>query len=264
MALSRPQVVFRRPPLTEAVHEFLFDNETISWREEFWERIRTAVAPELPIVDRVNISGEEVRHDGNIPLESANGRRYSADHGGIVLTIAPGILGLSIRPKRLRDGYPGWDAVHEMAMRFLLVYQQIVETATVEQITVRYINRIPVVPGDFKSSNYISSTSPLVPPILIGERNPFSLAVTHVLRANDEAVFSESLYLAAGSDESGSHELFCRIDELAGASSLGPVREVRSVCRALHESANVLFHNVFHQEFLAQLEPLDHPMLASQ
>lgn len=187
--------------------------------------------------------------------------RFSNAGGGLVLTVGPGLLGISVRPDKLERGYPGWAVLHRIALDLLAKYQALMGVTRALQIRVRYINAIPITPGTFLLGDYLSPTTRLIPEVFRSEANPFSLRTSRLAYASEEWGRNESVRLAAGFDEERNPRLFFQIDQIALGSSGLSLQFASKYCEELHAAAHNVFADVLSQTLLESFEP-DAPLSA--
>jgi uncharacterized protein (TIGR04255 family) len=254
---SRP-TKYRRPPLVEAVQEFSFRPDSIQWSDEYWLEFARRIADDFP-----DVKDGSVTAVGFAPLVASSKKipvkRFASRSGGKVVTAGPGILGISIRPASESGGYSGWLETLSLANELRATYASVVGSSAVNQITLRYINKLPVIPGSFRLKNYVSDSYGLLPPILLEEINPFSHTVTRVLSADEESITSETVHLSAGAGEEGP-ELVLKIDEIARALPDNELINTDALATNLHEAAHAVFHGVFNDSLRKSFEP-DEPSL---
>lgn len=250
--------MYRRPPLSEAVQEFDFRAESQQWQDSYWDQFARLVASEFPVAAKVESAKFRLidPHTGDENEAETQVRRFSSSSGGFVVTMGPMTLGLSALPRKIPGGYPGWEVTHQLMLRLLDWYVSVVGVTDVERITVRYINHIPVVPGDFLVRNFVNPLSPLIPSILLDEDNPFSLDVTHTISADEQALHHEEIHLSAGNSQN-SHELLLRIDEVAATAPGYVVLDAVPICRALHATAEQVFGSILNESLLNSFGPFN-------
>ncbi len=256
------RIVYRRPPLAEAVIEFYFDPQNVSWDDKRWDEIASALSQVLPSSAPVEVRNVTIELGHIRTTDPVQARRLTTDNGGFALTVAPTMLGVSMLPPRLPSGYPGWEQLQQIATQVLGLHKTVARSAPVQRIIVRYINKLPVIPGEFTLASFVSATCPLVPAILLGERNPFYFEISRALSATETEARHESVVLAAGVSDDKNTELTLRIDEVAFALSK-PFDDAPTTCAELHDTAYRTFDAVFSAEVLRTFEPIEHSTMAS-
>lgn len=190
--------------------------------------------------------------------------RFGRTDRGMVLTVGPDLLGLSVLPRQIAGGYPGWEVVRDLALRLLRIHRSLWHTGVLHHVGVRYINVIPVMPSAFRLGDYVEDAPGLVPPRLLEERNPFSLELTHAVAMTPGAVHEQSVNLSAGPAQppAAGGELVLSIDERFISLDDAELGEPDTVCNILHDAAYRIFMELLAPDVRITFKPKPHTELA--
>jgi uncharacterized protein (TIGR04255 family) len=190
--------------------------------------------------------------------------RFGRKDRGMVLTVGPDLLGLSVLPREIDSGYPGWEVVRDLALRLLQIHRSLWRTGALRQIGMRYINIISVEPDKFRLRDYVEEVPGLVPPQLFEERNPFSLELTHALEVSADSVHEQSINLSAGPAKEPSPfngELVLSIDERFMSLNDAEIGNAGDACDILHEAAYQVFMELLAPDVRSTFKPQPHKEL---
>lgn len=256
MKTSLDQQTYTDPPLLEAVVAFQFDQGDRPWDSIYFGKVHQELEAEFPVVE--TLAGAEVQFDSQKSADfriSGELKRFKRADGGMVLTVGPATLGISVLPRDMPAGHPGWASLFETAQKVLRIYESVVQPARIQQIGVRYINVVTMPPAEFVLGDVLSDDSDLIPARMLKERNPFSFRYEHLLGTAPEGRFREVLQLVAQPAPNQMAQFVLDIDEMWQAQSDDPP-EVPVVCNRLHQSVYELFETLFRQDVKERFGPV--------
>lgn len=256
MMTSLGQQTYTDPPLLEAVIAFQFHQGDLPWDSVYFGKIHKELEAEFPVVE--TLTGAEfqfapekrtqVRLSGEI-------KRFKRADGGMVLTVGPATLGVSVLPSKMPTGHPGWPSLFETAQNVLRIYESVVRPTRIQQIGVRYINVVTMPPSEFVLGDVISDRSGLIPERMLQERNPFSFRYEHLVGVSRGAIFREVLQLVAKPVPNEMAQFVLDIDEIWQPNS-DEAPNVEEVGNRLHQSVYQLFEVLFREEVKERFGPV--------
>lgn len=254
---NRPR--YRKPPVIEVVLEFQFHPSSRPWDTVYFgklhDRMNTVVA--LPTVQSVHGAAITLGPGGaavQTALEVST-KRFAAADEGLVITVGPSLLGVSLLPQKRQEGHPGWPRLLETALRLLPIYEEVVRPNGVHQVGLRYVNVLPVNTERFHLRDYIAHDSGYLPPRFNDLREPFEFRIDHYSSAEAGFVRREVLRIVAQPHPNGGGQLVVDIDEIASTpTGVQPDRLVE-VCERLHAKAWTVFDSVFTPGIRESFEP---------
>lgn len=252
-----PRRTYRRPPLLEAVVEFQFELPVGGWKSVFLGKIHSLIEADFPRVEPlVGTKIEFKQGGGRVEVASApEANRFLQEEGGEVVTVGPGVLGFSVLPFKRPGGHPGWDLLRDRALELLEGYRKIVNPGWLRRVGVRYINAIPVTPGEFRLDAIVTSESGLVPAVLLGEENPFSFRLERILSADAKGRHAEVIQLSAQPVGQDSAHLMLDVDQVWTPTTSGEFEEPDTVLEDLHNAVHDVFSTIIRPEVLESFGP---------
>lgn len=259
MTIRPARRTYRNPPLLEAVVEFQFVPPSGGWNPVFLGKVHSQIEEEFPRVEAVTGTRVEFGQEAGLvavrPAPEAS--RFLQEDGGVVATVGPDVLGLSVLPSKRAGGHPGWDWLRDRALDLLQTYQVVVRPQQVLRIGVRYINAIPIIPGQFRLGQLVTAESGLVPAALLGEQNPFSYSVERVLTADQRGRHVEGIQLSAQAVGRDAARLMLDVDQVWIPEPAEEPGSPRAVMEELHAAVHRVFTTVVRPEVLESFDPVD-------
>lgn len=258
MAVPSPRRKYATPPLVEAVIEFQFEPRPNGWDSVYFGKMHLQVQEEFPTVE--TLSGAHVKFGDKTGISLGPApelKRFIRADGGAVVTVAPDLLGLSVLPQKSESGHPGWDWMRTRALGLLSVYNSVVGPKRIRRIGVRYINAIPITPGEFKLRDVLAEESGVVPPVLLDEQKPFSFRVERVIGAGANWRHVQVLQIAASAVGPDLARLVLDVDQvLTGPHPVEPGVIGRKLDE-LHEHVHEVFETAVREQVLKSFGPVE-------
>ena len=250
--------IYRNPPLLEAVVEFQFNPPQGGWKSVFLGKLHGEIEADYPRVEPLFGTKIELKQgSGRVEVApTPEASRFLQEEGGEVVTVGPDVLGLSVLPTKRPGGHPGWDWLRDQALALLKRYQKIVKPQHLRRIGVRYINAIPVTPGEFRLGEIVSADSGLVPSALLTEQNPFSSRLERILSADQRGRHAEVIQLSAQPTGQDSARLMLDVDQVWTPASPTELPRSRAVLENLHDAVHVVFSTIIRAEVLESFGPV--------
>lgn len=250
---------YRNPPLLEAVVEFQFDPPAGGWKSVFLGKIHREIEREFPRVEPLVGARIELK-PGSSRVEvvsTPDASRFFTEEGGMVATVGPDLMGLSVLPLKHPGGHPGWPALRDRALALLQQYRGVVGPQRVRQLGVRYINAIPVTPGEFRLSDIVAGSSGLVPMALLDEQNPFASRLERI-RSNDErGRHAEVIQLSAQPASANTARLMLDVDQVWTPTQGTEPGDPKEILQDLHEAVHQVFVAAIRPEVLESFGPIE-------
>lgn len=255
MAPNRSRPRYANPPLIEALIEFQFAPSDRPWDSVYLGEIRADFRDEYPEVENLSGASVEIGPGGASFQSAPEMKRFTRSDRGKVITVGPDLTGFSILPPQL-GGYPGWETLLEEALRVLNAYVRVAAPAGLRQIGVRYINVIHTA-SESRFTALLHQGSPLLPPALTRETQPFSYRYEHVVAEVQGGVHREVIQVAKVPDAvAPASMLVVDFDQVwVAGSELRP--DVEEVCNVLHDKGVALFNSLFPKKMKAFFAPED-------
>ncbi|MGI9181614.1 MAG: TIGR04255 family protein [Longimicrobiaceae bacterium] len=251
--------IYRRPPLLEAVVEFQFEPPPGGWKSVFFGKIHSRIEAEFPLVE--TFTGAQVQfgpEGGSVALGAAPEiNRFIRDDGGVVATVGPDILGLSVLPPKIESGHPGWEWLRDRTLDLLQTYRETANPGRIRRVGVRYINVLPITPGEFQLDNFVAAESEFVPGVLLEEHNPFSYRIERSRGPGKEGHRTEVIHLSAQPIRPNTARLMVDVDQLWIPGAGVELQDARPVLQALHDAVQAVFERVIHPGVLDSFEPVE-------
>jgi uncharacterized protein (TIGR04255 family) len=236
------------PPLVEAVLEFQFMPTGRPWAPDVLTRLHKRLEAEFPMSE--SLTGTNIMVDaqrpGAISLSPApETRRFARQDGGMVVTVGPDVLGVSVLHDKMPGGHPGWESFRDVALQVLDAYRNVVHPGPMKQVGVRYINAIRFDPSAFRLEKFVDRSVGLVPSALLSETNPVSLRVERLREPGQQSVRKETFNLVAAPDPEGAGgKLVLDVDEVLMLAPGTELPYLAEVCDKLHEAVAKIFKSV--------------------
>lgn len=248
---------YQNPPLIEAVVGFKFARSKTPWDIIYFGKLHDRLQTAFPHLSKLSTEQTEV------PVPSVGSmavsvrpdlKRFTGEDGGVVITIGPTSLGISMLHRQLEGGHPGWEVLQDHAGKLFAIYTDVTEPDGAVEIGVRYVNSIEIDPGNFKLGDVLDPSSGLIPKMLENEDGPFSFRLDHIRTDKDDWSQREILHLRARMihKESEKAELLLDIDEIfivgEGRVFQG---DPTGIGNMLHDSVYELFDRAVRKEIRA-------------
>lgn len=249
---------YESPPLVEAVVEFQFEPGARGWDSLFFGKIHLELQEEFP--DSETIAGAQLEFGAKNAISFSQlpeMKRFQRHDGGVVVTVGPNLVGFSVLPPKISGGHPGWEWVRAQAVELRDVYQKIVGPGGVRRLGVRYINAIPIEPGEFRLRDVLAEESGWVPDALLEEQNPFSYRLERTLVSAEEHSHTQVLQVVAGPFPNGAR-LMLDVDQVWNTPGHHVVEtgEVESTLDRLHDAVHRVFETIIRDDILTSFGPL--------
>lgn len=251
---------YRNPPLLEAIVEFQFQPPSEGWKSVFLGKIHSQVEAEFPRVESVVGTQVEFKQDAGLVAvgPTPEAARFMTGDGGVVMTAGPDVLGLSVLPAKLADGHPGWPWLCDRALKLLKTYRTVVNPRRIQRLGVRYINAIPITPGEFRLGELVTAKSGIVPTGLLAEKNPFSFRMERTIAADERGQHFEMVQLSAQPAAGGSARLMLDVDQVwIPAVATGELNNLPAIMETLHNAVHNVFTTVVLPEVLDSFDPVE-------
>lgn len=255
---ERPR--YDAPPLIEAVVAFQFRPGTHPWDSVHFGEILREIKDEYPRVETV--SGAEVRLEGDgapVAVRPAPElKRFSREDGGMVVTVGPEMLGISVLPPQMPEHqHPGWEKLFATAKDLLEIYRSVVAPGHVHTLGVRYINAVEELPNSCTLRRLFSEDSGVIPPKLLDEWGPFAFRYEHLRNSASDYVEREVFQLTAQPVGGNVVRFVLDVDEVWQArAEVEP--DVERIGTSLHEAVYDAFNTLFTLEAREAFRPVIH------
>jgi uncharacterized protein (TIGR04255 family) len=246
--------IYANPPLIEAVVEFQFDGEE-SWDSIFFGQLLSAL-PEFPVHETVHQASFLISPDQMGVTPAVELKRFWRLDRGMVVTAGPGTLAISSLPQEMPEGH-SWERLRDTAFEALAVYKRIVQPGPINRSSLRYINALSFIPGEFRLNEYIGNHAGLLPPILEEESNPFTLQFDRFSLSTEIVSRRDVVNLTARPKPDGSGELLFDIDQVMKWHRAPGPDALREGYEKMHSRVHKMFTQVFRPEVLASFGPLE-------
>lgn len=252
---SRNRPRYESPPLVEAVVEFQF-HQNPNWDVTFLGQMRDRLT-QYPALETLRGTSFIVDAEQIGFRPAPEGKRFWSEDRSVAITVAPDVLGVSILPPKMPDAREHcWERLQNLAFDTLQTYQKVTSPAPIRQASVRYINVVTVIPGNFRLRDYVSESSGVVAAALLDEQNPFSSRIEHVTKVAETHQVREAITLAAqGISETQGH-LILDLDEVSLWQSPPELDGLRIVSDEMHDAVHDVFNRVFRPEVLETFGPI--------
>ena len=231
-------ILYSNPPLVEAVLGFQFAPGPRPWDVAILQELQHRLEPDFPTTE--SVVGTDIVVNTQQPgafsvSPSPEVRRFARSDGGMVVTVGPGVLGISSVHEKMPGGHPGWRVFRDMALAVLASYQEIATPGPVKQIGVRYINAIRFYPPEFQLGKFVDRLAGIIPSVLLNERNPFSFRLERLHDPEPQTVRKEIInVVAAGDPEGQGGKLVVDMDEILMIAENTELPYLAPVCDMLH------------------------------
>lgn len=254
-ASERPR--YDTPPLIEAVVALQFRPGAQPWDSVYFGEILREIKGDFPRVETV--VGAEIRIDeqGAPPIfrPAPELKRFLRTDGGMVVTVGPEMLGVSVLPPSMPEGqHPGWETLFSEAKRLLGIYRAVVAPGGVHMLGVRYINAVEEPLEESTLSRLFSAESGVVPPKLLNEGRPFAFRYEHLREDTPQYVHREVFQLTAQASGNNLARFVLDVDELWQARGESQP-DIDRVGNLLHDAVYDAFHTLFTPEARARFGP---------
>lgn len=250
---------YRNPPLLEAVVAFQFRPGARTWDTVFFGKIHQEIEDRFPEVETLYSAEFEVNltERGSASLRTGHElKRFTTSDRGMIITVGPGMLGVSVLPRQRTGGHPGWESLFETARHVLRIYEEVVAPAGIDQIGVRYINSLTQPLQGFVLGTLVADDTGLIPSRLLEERDSFSFRYEHIIGSGSDFVHREVLQLVAQPTQEGVAQFVLDIDEIWQArEDANP--DVEAIGDMLHDSVYQLFEGMLRPDVRAMFRPMN-------
>jgi uncharacterized protein (TIGR04255 family) len=246
MAKSGNHPRYRKPPIIEVVLAFQFRPSPRPWDSVYFGKLHDRMGAVVSLPNIQGIQGTEITigPEGAAVQSTELTKRFASADNGLVVTVGPGMLGVSVLPKNRKDGHPGWSNLLQTGLRLLPIYQEVVRPSGIHQIGVRYVNVLAINTEQFQLDRYITNESGYVPPKFSNLRGPFDFRFDYA-SIGDDLVGREALRIAAHPNPSGGGQLVVDIDEIVSSNVANLSDRIKDLCEDLHDRAWSVFDSVF-------------------
>lgn len=249
MVLSHEHLQAHSIPLVESVLAFQFER-TNQWNSDFFESLHSLIRADFPRTERQAqhqihfAEGKPVEISADIEL-----RRYLREDGGVIVTIGPATIGVSIVARECKGGYPGWERLRDTALTVFEHYRNITSPGRVLQVGVRYINAIRIAEDTFRLADFVDPSSGMIPAKLLDETSPFVFRLERQRGSTPAEAWREVVSLYATSHVNGYPELVFDVDELFLPLSSGAAEDVSRIAERLHDLSGESFLQIMSARF---------------
>ncbi|GLC26353.1 TIGR04255 family protein [Roseisolibacter agri] len=255
MTPSAPTPRYENPPLLEAVLGFRFARAPRSWDSVYFGKLHLALKG-FPRVDTLEGASLTFQPGQGVQFTPApEVKRFIREDGGVVVSASPETVGVSVLPKQIAGGHPGWDFLRDTALWALQAYESITSPGPLQEVGVRYIDVVPIDPGSFRLGDFVRAESGIVPMALMDERNPFAFRVERT-SGTEYGNLREVVSMQARATATGGGELVLDVDELMQVRSEAATPNVETLADHLHEAVHRVFGSVIHESVLRSFNPL--------
>jgi uncharacterized protein (TIGR04255 family) len=159
---ARERRIYKNPPVVEAVCTFTFDadkpwNFTIPGR--LYDKVKDAYPeePEQQVFLQTNLAANPGESTAEVKVEGTSAR-FAFKNGPKILSVMPHNISVhSLAP------YEGWESLKGRACEAFSAFREIVESADLVGVSLRYLNRVYIPERQFSFGEYFTVAQALPP-----------------------------------------------------------------------------------------------------
>ncbi len=226
---------YRNPPVVEALAEVFFAESawTMTVPGQFFDRVRERLPIQGQRADvRVELRGGRGKSSAQTTHGEPRAEFWSTDRSRLI-QVGRDLLVVNQLPP-----YPGFDDWSPRVGEAVTLYRELARPSAVERVTLRYLNRLLLPPGDVPMERYFR-VYPAVPPEVSGVHGRFAMRLElQPSHADHSLVFS---FATAPSDGTNTdHSVF--LLDLHDTRPLGGDDSFGRLARALEEAHENIEH----------------------